>query len=249
MSYDIKLQTYCDHLVQWYRVQLEPDRKTIYLPYPLGAVSSLKIRINGEEQSKDLYTIKTTRQPLTLIVISHVEFFKKIKHNEPLIEVYYTTILENCPKCLGVKIIDDFYIDSDGDYNTVSKELLLLQEVEKIIVSKQTSNIFHTWYGTTLHSFIGIKQSNKDLLRTRIREQISTAIEKLRTIQNQMEASGRKFDPEELFGKLISIDVEDTEDPTILLVTVKFTSKSNFSIEYSQYLSLNTVTTRERTVL
>lgn len=249
MSYDIKLQIYCDHRIQWYRVQLEADRKTIYLPYPLSSVSSLKVRINGEEQLNSLYTIKSVRQPLTLIVVSHLEFLNKIKHNDPLIEVNYVTLLETCPKCEGVKILDDFYVDGDGDYETVSKEMLLLQEVEKIIVSKQTSNIFHTWYGTSLHSFIGIKQSNKELLKTRIREQISTAIEKLKTIQNQMESSGRKFDQEELFGKLISIDVEDTDDPTILLVTVNFTSKSNYSIEYSQYLSLNTATTRQRTVL
>lgn len=249
MSYDIKLQTYCDHRIQWYKVLLEDDRKTIYLPYPIGAVSSLKIRINGEEQSNNLYTIKSARQNLSLIVYSYVVFLNKIKQFEPLIEVNYVTIVDNCPKCIGVKIIDDFYIDGEGDYEVVSKEILLLQQVEKIIVSKQTTNIFHTWYGTNLHSFIGIKQSNKELLRTRIREQISTAIEKLKTIQNQMEASGRKFDSSELFGKLLSIDVEDTEDPSILLVTVKFTSKSNYSIEYSQYLSLNTATTRQRLVL
>jgi hypothetical protein len=249
MSYDIKLQTYCDHRIQWYRAELETDRKTIYLPYPIASVSSLKIRINGVEQNNSAYTVKSVRQYLSLIVVSHIEFFKKIKDNGPIIEVNYTTLLDNCPKCVGVKVIDDFYINGEGDYEMVSKEILLLQQVEKIIVTQQTTNIFHTWYGTSLHSFIGIKQTNRELLKTRIREQISTAIEKLKTIQNQMEASGRKFDPEELFGKLLGIDVEDTDDPTILLVTVNFTSKSNYSIEYSQYLSLNTTTTRQRMVL
>jgi len=247
MSYDIKLQNYCDHKILWYRAQLEEDRKTVYLPYPLGSAASLKVRVNGELYPDTSYSIKTVRQPLSLVVITNIEFYLKIKDFDPIIEFLYVTVPETCPKCLNVKTIDDFVINGKGDTETVSKELLLLQEVEKIITTKISSNAFHSWYGTDLHSLIGTKISDRQLLYTRIREQVSNAIDKLKNVQKQMQSSGRQFDPGELFGKLLKIDIEDTEDPSLVLVTVTFTSQSNTPLEYSQYLSTNALT-RQRLV-
>lgn len=248
MSYDIKLQNFCDHKILWARAQLETDRKTVYLPYPVASVASLKVRVNGEISPPSTFTIKSVRQHLSLAVITNIEYLKKIKHFDPIIEAFYTTVPDTCPKCLNVKTVDDFLVNGHGDVETVSKELLLLQQVEKIIVTKLSSNSFHNWYGTELHSLIGTKIFDRELMYTRIREQVSTAIDKLRTIQKQMQASGRKFDPGELFGKLLKIDIEDTEDPSMILVTVTFTSQSNTPMEYSQYLSTNS-TARLRTVL
>jgi hypothetical protein len=247
MSYDLKIQNYCDHKILWSRGQLEPDRKTVYLPYPIASVASLKVRVNGELSASNSYSIKTVRQTLSLVVVSSIVFFNKIKHYDPIIEFFYVTLPDTCPKCLGVKTVDDLLINGHGDYEVISKEVLLLQQVEKIIVTKLSSNLFHGWYGTELHSLIGTKIFDKKLLYTRVREQVSTAIDKLKNIQNQMQASGRKFDPGELFGKLLKIDIEDTEDPSMILVIVTFTSQSNTSIEYSQYLSMNE-TSRQRLV-
>lgn len=248
MSYDIKLQNFCDHKILWARAQLEPDRKTVYLPYPLASSASLIVRINGVESPVTSYAIKTERQSLSLVLISHIEFFSKIKHYNPIIELFYVTFSDTCPKCINVKTVDDFSFSGSGDYETISKELLLLQQIEKIIVTKLSSNFFHSWYGTDLHSLIGTKITDRVLLDTRIREQISNAIDKLRNVQDQMQASGRKFDSGELFGKLLAIDIEDTEDPSMFLVTVSFTSKSGSPMEYSQYLSTNS-TSRQRLVL
>ena len=248
MSYDIKLQNFCDHKILWARAQLEVDRKTVYLPYPVASVASLRVRVNGELSPATSFTIKSVRQPLSLAVITHIEYLNKIKHYEPLIEAFYTTIPDTCPKCLNVKTVDDFIINGHGDIEMVSKEILLLQQVEKIIVTKLSSNAFHGWYGTELHSLIGTKIFDKELMNTRIREQINTAIEKLRTTQRQMQASGRKFEPGELFGKLLKIDIEGTDDPSMILVTVTFTSQSNTPMEYSQYLSTNS-TARLRMVV
>jgi hypothetical protein len=244
MSYDIKIQNYCDHKILWDRAQLESDRKTVYLPYPLASAASIKVRLNGAVQPSAFYNIKSIRQNLSLIIVSNIEFFNKVKHFDPIIELNYVTIPDTCPKCLNVKTVDDMIINGHGDIEMISKEILLLQQVEKVIVTKLSSNNFHAWYGTELHSLIGTKISDRELLYTRIREQINSAIEKLRTIQRQMMASGRKFDPGELFGKLLKIDIQEAEDPSMILVTVSFTSQSNTPIEYSQYLSLNDIRQR-----
>lgn len=248
MSYDIKLQNYCDHKILWAQAQLESDRKTVYFPYPMASAASLLVRVNGVEMPANSYTIRTKRQPLSLVVISNIEFYSKIKHYNPIIELFFVTFPENCPKCLNVKTTDDLYVNGSGDYEMISKELLLLQRVEKVIVTKISSNPFHFWYGTDLHSLIGTKIFDRTLMETRVREQIANAIEKLKTTQERMVSSNRQFDPGELFGKLLKIDIEDTEDPTMILVTVSFTSQSGTPMEYSQYLSTN-ATTRQRMVL
>lgn len=249
MSYDIKIQNYCDHKILWAQAQLESDRRMVYFPYPMASTASLIVRVNGVEMPADSFNIRTKRQPLSLVVVSSIEFYSKIKHQNPIVELFYLTFPETCPKCLNIKTTDDFYITGSGDYGVTSKELLLLQRVEKAIVTKISSNPFHFWYGTDLHSLIGTKISDRTLMETRVREQISNAIEKLKTTQERMVSSNRQYDPGELFGKLLKIDIEETEDPTMILVTVSFTSQSGTPMEYSQYLSTNLTTTRQRMVL
>jgi len=247
MSYDIKLQNYCDHKILWARAQLESDSKTVYFQYPLAAVSSLKVRVNGVIVPYSTYSVKTSREPLSLVVVSRLEFITKVKHYNPIIELFYTTLSNTCPKCLSVNTVDDWVIDGDGDIKVVNKENLLLQQVEKILVTKLSSNAFHGWYGTELQSLVGTKIFDKDLLFSKIREQVNSAIEKLRNVQRQMVASGRIFSPGELFGKLLKIEILNTEDPSLIQIVVTFTSQSNVNVEYTQYISMDE-TTRLRLV-
>lgn len=248
MSYDIKLQGYCDHKIQWSRVEMEIDKFTLYPPYPVAATSSLKMRINNVIQPSESYVVKTLRRNLSLIIYTEIRMNSKIKHFNPIIELYYTTYPEYCPKCVGLKNVDDMIIDGNGDIQMVEKEILLLQQVEKIIVTKISSNSFHPWYGANLYSLIGSKIYDRSIVEDKVKEQIEEAIDRLKNIQRQMLSSGRKFDPGELFGKLLRIDIDNTDDPATILVTVHFTSQSGSPIEYSQYLVLND-TTRQRVVL
>jgi hypothetical protein len=73
---------------------------------------------------------------------------------------------------------------------------------------------------------------------------VSASIEKVKNVQKQLVASNRKVDPGELFGQLLNIDVQQMDDPTIIMVTVVFTSQSNKQMEFSQLIDLSSV--RER---
>lgn len=244
MSYDIKLQNSCDHKLIWIKEELQDDYKTVILRYPVASLYSFRVRINGKEVSKDSYNVITNRDKLTTQLISRVVFINKIKLYNPIIEFCYNTIVERCPKCVGVGLIDDIHIDGRGDVEMISKEPLLLQNVEKIIITRISSNIFHEWYGTGLHTLVGTKILDKEFLFNKIREQVSVAIDKLKNIQKQMISSGRKFDKGELFGKLLKIDIKETNDPSLVLVNVIFTSQNDISIEYSQYLLLTNLRQR-----
>ena len=244
MSYDPKLQNKCDHRINWESLILEDDQKTILLTQPVSSVSSVSLRINNIIINQNKYGVVTTRKPLSLVLTSSIVTTYKVKDWRPLVEVSYVTFSGNCPKCLAVNTVDDVIYTSSGDFKMVKKEYFLLQAVEKAIVTKIASNSFHEWYGTNLHSLIGRKITDLDFLKTKIVEQISTAIEKLKNVQKQLLASNRKIDPGELFGQLLKIDIEQTDDPTIIMVTVVFTAQSNQVLEFSQLVDL--ATTRER---
>jgi phage baseplate assembly protein W len=220
-------------------VDLDADLKTLTLPYPVASVASLRVRVNNVIIPYERYTVSTRRKSLSDLLESVITFKEKVKDYEPIVELRFVTVVNYCPKCLGLSTLDDFFIEGHGDIKTISKENLLLQQLEKIIITKLSSNTFHQWYGSSIHSFIGTKISDRDLLNSKIKEQIVVAVEKLKNVQKQMLASGRTLDGGELFGRLLGIDIEETDDPTIMLVTVRFTSNSNATLEYTQYLSLN----------
>lgn len=244
MSYGIKIQNICDHKIHWERSFLEDDLKTINLNHPVGSVSSFSLRINNVIVDKSSYIVTSQTGTLVAVPSSKVEMKKKIKLYEPLIESKYVCVQNFCPKCVGIRTIDDIQYTTSGDWATIDKEFLLVQQVEKVIITKIASNSFHDWYGTDLHSLVGTKVLDLDLIRSKIIENISAAVNRLKNVQRQMVASGREIDPGELFDEIISIDLEETDDPTIILVTLVFTAQSGNPLEYSQYLELSNL--RER---
>lgn len=239
MSYDIKLQNKCDHRIQWERASLESDFRTIRIPYLISSTASLSVRINNEVKDPSTYVVYMVTQALSSLNENRIRMNQKVKDYQPIVELSYVTMSSYCPKCLNVKNIDDWSFSSSGDMNMVSKEHLLLQELEKIIVTKLRSNPFQDWYGTGLHDLVGTKIFDFDVVKAKISDQISTAIERLKALQRQLVASRRKVDPGEMFGQILSLTVERQDDPTIVLVTLVFTAQSGKTLEYSQFLELS----------
>jgi hypothetical protein len=201
------------------------------------------MRINNVPIAPNMFDVSTYRRPLSLETTSAIILVNRVKDWQPLIEVSYVTLLNNCPKCLAVKTLDDLSYTTSGDFQMAKKEYLLLQEVEKAIVTKVGTNIFHDWYGTGLHDLIGSKITDLEFVRAKILEQVSSAVDKVRNVQKQLVASNRKVDPGELFGELLGVDLEETADPTIVSVTVTFTAQSGKNLAFTQLIDLST--TRE----
>lgn len=240
MSYDLQIQNKCDHLINWERTVLESDRYSFYLTYPVASTASLNVRINNVLVPQNSYSVVVRRQVLSVQAFSAVTMSSKIKLYQPLIEAQYTTYSSTCPKCLSVKTVDDFLVTSSGDYQTVEKEILLLQDLEKCIVTQLSSNPFHDWYGTGLQSLIGTKITDFQFIESRIVEEVNSAIEKLKNVQRDLVSSRRSVSPGELYGQTLDITVERATDPTLVFVTISFTSQSNQQLEYSQAVQLST---------
>ena len=239
MSTDIKIQNNCDHLINWEQLNFEADMRTIYPSYFIASVSSLSLRINNVIIDATNYVIasRTTEGPLDPPL--YVYMNSKNRLYLPIVEMQYTVPAAYCPKCVGLKVLDDLIYSPYGDIAITSKEALLVQNLEKYIVTNIGSNVFVPWVGTSIVTLIGSKITDPAITKSRIVEQVNDAINKLKSVQSQLQNANRTLDPGEIFDRLLGIDVQNTDDPTIVFLTVSFTAKSGNTLEYSQYIELS----------
>lgn len=240
MSFDLKIQNSCDHKINWEVEAIDDDRRQVSLNYPVGSVSSFMLRIDNVDIDSSNYQVLKSTSEITIQPTNYVLLNERIKNYNPFIEATYTTLSSYCPKCSGIKYLNDIKYDLNGDVIKARDEYLLVQTVEKYIVTELGSNTFHTWLGTSLHSLIGSKIFDFNLIKTKILTQINTTINNLKRIQDQVVGLGIPLTQGELFDKLISVNVsQDTADPTIIMILVEFNAKSGKPLEYTQYMELN----------
>lgn len=239
MSIDIKIQNNCDHVINWERVSLPVDRRSLSPTYPLGSTVSLSVRINNVVMSSDSYTTSLNND-LTLSPTSTVKLNTVCPLYFPLVEMQYVTLKTYCPKCLGIATLDDYVYGPNKDVLTVKDEFLLIQTLEKLIITKLNSNPYYGWIGTTLHSLIGKKITDIDYFKTKISEDVKKCIDDLKKIEAQYISTGRSVSSGELFGNLLGVDVSVSDaDPTLLNVLVRYTAQSGKTVEYQQLLQLS----------
>lgn len=239
MSVDLKIQNVCDHKINWEVGKLESDRRSVLFSKPIASLASLLVRVNNVVVDSSSYVVRVREDVASANKPFYVVFVRKIKDYQPLIEAQYVTLSTFCRKCLGIGYTDDFEYINDKDIRTISDEGLLLQNVEKYVVTKMESNPFHSWVGTGLHQLIGTKITDVETLRSSMQDQVSSAIQKFKTVQRQVQASGRKMTPGELFGNLISMNVKQAEDPSIFTITVNFTSQNRTMLSYDQTINIS----------
>lgn len=238
MSQDFKIQNICDHRIIRELGSLKPNRTDITVLYPIASESSLILYVDSTEIKREDYDVLTLEDGPAVIPRRIIRLKKRIKSAFPLVEVSYYSIIDRCPKCLDSGVVDDIKISSSGDVALIKDEALLLQQVEKFIITRLGSNTFHNWMGTTLQDLTGTKITDMDLIRSRVIDQVNSAVDKLRDVQNQQQAAGRVLTPGEIYGRTIGINVAKTEDPSTIEVVLFFTARSGKQIEFSQLLEL-----------
>lgn len=163
----------------------------------------------------------------------------QIRFREPLtsfnnyFEVTYTTSREVCPRCHGLGIEYDFRPDITGDPDIVENEELLLQMVEKIILTILGSDPFAPWYGTDLISLVGTKAT--DFIRREMRRQIVSALSVLQNIQAQQQRV-QEVTSGEFLASVDQVNVVQAFDvsPSLFLVEVRFSTRSGSQRTISQ---------------
>jgi hypothetical protein len=154
-------------------------------------------------------------------------------------EVTYTTLPTYCSKCIGSSYLDDISYNVQGDLQTLRDEALLMQNVEKFVVTRINSNTFHTFIGTNLDGLIGSRISSVDFLTSQMITEVSKTLQKFQDLQSQYRTTNRPMTQGEILQTINSVTAnQDTNDPSIFYINVSVTAASGKTLQFTQLLRM-----------
>lgn len=157
-----------------------------------------------------------------------IVFAKPFRSDDDIFELSYFTRAEDCRRCQGLRIEDDIRYDDHGEPIFVRNLDLLVQEVQKIIFTIKGSNIFHTWYGTSILDLVGSKIiGGGSILESQLVNEIGNALQNYRDIKLQQQQTVPVTD-EEFLLRVTQLEViQDPQDPTIFDIQIGLRSRAN----------------------
>ena len=155
-------------------------------------------------------------------------FDETLHSGSDFVEINYATIRQECRRCNGLGIENDWRYGRKGDTVEVRDEALLIQELLKITYTIQGTNTFHRWYGTNLLSVIARKIADRGLLQSFVVRDIHEAFRRWQGIKKQQEEEvGQYVSDEEFPYRLLSVTLQQSDkDPTIMFVNAEVQNRS-----------------------
>jgi hypothetical protein len=239
MSFDLNLNTLCDHAVFREMAFVQDDRRTIRLGEPLGAINSVQLYASDNMVPTNMYEVVSAPNEVDLNRDKIIWFKEKWKDLSDFFEINYVTQPSFCVKCAGNNYLDDISYNVRKELLETQNEYLLMQNVEKFIVTILNSNPFHLFIGTGLVGLIGKRISNFNFLSTQITSEINRALQKLQDLQGQYQMAGRTVTQGELLASIDDIQVvQDTNDPSVVRVNVTVSAQSGKTVEFTQIIRI-----------
>jgi len=151
-------------------------------------------------------------------------FFKEPLKGNPSLKVTYTTIGNQCPRCQGTLIENDYRFNVLGTLITVSDADLLYQECFKAILTQKGSNAYHVAYGSDIMSRIGAKLGSS--VSMLIEQDIRNSLLNVKGLQE----SRAQYQPVTLSERLYEIRAvqitSSEDDPTLFFADVVVSNMS-----------------------
>lgn len=169
-----------------------------------------------------------------------IVFDQPVRGTNDYFEINYVTRREECRRCGGTGVENDWRYDTQGEVIKVRNSDLLSQETLKVTYTVKGSNPFHLWYGTGLVEMIGRKISDRGLMQNLVLSDIQDAFRRWQSIKKQQEeVVGQFVSDSEYPFRLLVVNLEgDDNDPTILYVNAFIQNRSNEPIQITRGLRL-----------
>jgi len=214
-----------------FRTNLSGCSSTLYLHADSTLALAAGIKVDREYRGKRIvpgwtlvnYPNSVSDRPSRAII-----FDDYLSSDSDFVEISYTTVRQECRRCGGLGIENDWRYTNGGDILRSEKESLLLQEIQKAFYVVRGSNPFHPWYGTTIVEQIGQKLTVGGLIHSRITAEIQTMFSRWQSIKKQQEENvGQDVSDEEYPFQLQSVTLEQSQkDPTVMFVNVIVRNRS-----------------------
>jgi len=174
-------------------------------------------------------------RPARLIV-----FDEPMRGGSDFVEISYVTLREECRRCGGTGVENDWRYDINGKLIEIRDEGLLIQELQKDFYTIRGSNPFHSWYGTGLIEAIGKKVTAGGFAQNLIVSDIYQAFNRWQSIKRQQEDDvGQIVTDREFPFRLLSVNLQQSnQDPTVIFVTATVQNRSNEPIQLTRGLKL-----------
>lgn len=169
-----------------------------------------------------------------------VLFDEPMKGTDDYVELNYTTVRQECRRCGGLGVENDWAYDGHGKIVKVQDADLLVQEIVKITYTVQGSNPFQPWYGTNIVNSIGKKLSASGIVQNMIVQDIYGAFNRWQSVKKQQEEKAGQFVSDEEYPfRLLSVNLQQSDqDPTVIFVNAFVQNRSSKPIQISRGLQI-----------
>lgn len=167
-------------------------------------------------------------RPTRLIV-----FDEPLKGFGDYAEINYVTLQQECRRCGGLGVENDWLYGTTGEVVQVTDEALLIQEHLKLFYTVRGTNPFYNWYGTIISESIGKKLMVGGVLQNTIVSDIYTAFNRWQSIKRQQEdAVGQIVTDEEFPFRLLAVDLQQSQqDPTVIFINITVQNRSQKPVQ------------------
>ncbi len=167
-------------------------------------------------------------------------FDAPLRSDTDVVELSYATVQQECRRCGGSGVENDWRYSTDGDVVAVVDEALLIQEIQKLMFTVLGTNPFHVWYGTGILDAIGKKLTAGGFVQNLIVSDIYQAFERWQSIKKQQEEKAGQFVSDREFPfRLLSVNLtQSQQDPTVIFVDITIQNRSTDPIQLTRGLKI-----------
>ncbi len=162
-----------------------------------------------------------------------IMFDSPIQGFRSFVEINYATVRQECRRCGGLGIENDWRYTKTGNVIEVRNEALLIQEFTKCVYTIQGSNPFHRWIGTHILDAIGRKMGAAGFVQNFIVSDIRDAFRRWQSVKRKQEEEvGQFVSDQEYPFQLTQVNLtQSDEDPTVVFVTAYLRNRSTDPIQ------------------
>jgi hypothetical protein len=174
-------------------------------------------------------------RPTRLII-----FDEPLRSFGDFVEISYTTVKQDCRRCGGIGVENDWRYGQTGEVAQVRDEALLIQELQKNFLTIRGSNSFHPFYGSTLIEAIGKKIVSGGLMQSLLETDIYQTFKAWNDIKRgQEEKVGQYVSDSEFPYRMLGVNiVPSKQDVTVVFLRVTVQNRSQKPIVLERGLRL-----------